>query len=364
MLKQVAEQIVLREFDQHLGRVLWADELNDDGIESPTGIIYLDPPLPVRVIPTPRYKILNATIDGWIDPIWYVEVLRPEHPDLAEFRPTRPYIYGPSIHPRSERRESSPWKEHTEIFLKVGDACCGCGSEIRDEVSLCMRGDCPVRKAWSRVTVTFPGARLHHWYIHPNGLGWAQLATVVDSSAYIGQDAIVADQAQVRDNARIEDYAIVSGRALVEGSAKVLGRAVVHEDAKIIEQAVVEGQAQVSGEALVSDSAVIADSAHVSGHAHVFGAARAEGYAIVRGEAEMSGNSRVGGHAIVEGEARIIDRAHVYGDALIEGEAVIDGDVLVVSGVHGSGIPDEPEPEPARVDDTAFVPGAWEEDEV
>jgi len=124
---------------------------------------------------------------------------------------------------------------------------------------------------------------------HPNGGGRVEHRGNVDTTAWIGPNAIVRGSAQVRGEARVEDFALVE------------------EDAIVRDRAVVRGHAWVRGQSVVE------------------GEARVEDYATVQTDARLSGRARAGEGILAEATA---------GDlALLEGlggvKGVVSGNVLV-----------------------------------
>ena len=91
------------------------------------------------------------------------------------------------------------------------------------------------------------------WSQHPNGGGWIHKLARVDSTAFVGSDAIV--WGKVSGEARVSGHAEVSGKAWVYDNARVSGEARVYGHAEVSGEARVSGHAEVSGEARVYSDA-------------------------------------------------------------------------------------------------------------
>ena len=85
------------------------------------------------------------------------------------------------------------------------------------------------------------------WSQRPNGGGWIHKLARVDSTAFVGSDAIVWG--------KVSGEAWVSGEARVYGHAEVSGEARVYDNARVYGEAWVYGHAEVSGKARVYDNA-------------------------------------------------------------------------------------------------------------
>lgn len=89
------------------------------------------------------------------------------------------------------------------------------------------------------------------FHIHINGGGLIEDTASVESSVYVGPDAIVCDRAWVSGNARVYESAQVSGSAWVKDDARVSGEARVGDKARIADNAQIYGDAQVFGNAWI-----------------------------------------------------------------------------------------------------------------
>jgi hypothetical protein len=65
--------------------------------------------------------------------------------------------------------------------------------------------------------------KITNWKQHPNGLGWVHISATVETTAFIGADAIV--WGKVYGNAQVSGDARVYGNAWVYGDARVYGDA-------------------------------------------------------------------------------------------------------------------------------------------
>src|ERR1035437_4274070 len=97
---------------------------------------------------------------------------------------------------------------------------------------------------------------------HGIGGGWVAATAQVDSTVYVGEDAVVFGRAELMGNARVEDHACVFGTAFV------------CENARITDYASVSGHAYVAGHAVISFKARVFGKANVDGYAKVGGTDR------------------------------------------------------------------------------------------
>ena len=81
------------------------------------------------------------------------------------------------------------------------------------------------------------GENAANWSQHSNGDGWINKTAKVDTSVYVGSNAIVwgmvSGDAQVFGNARVYGDAQVFGNAWIYGNARVYGHAQVYGDAQV-----------------------------------------------------------------------------------------------------------------------------------
>ena len=162
---------------------------------------------------------------------------------------------------------------------------------------------------------------------HGNGGGFVEGTATVDSTAYVGVDAVVCGTAKVKGNARVFGNAQITGNAevkdnvLVYDSAKIGGNAVIKDNAKVYDNSEVKGSAVISDNAKVYKMATVSDTAQVYGNAKVYGialvynSAEVYGSAKVYGNAEVKGSGKVYGNARIHGQAQIYENARVYENA-------------------------------------------------
>lgn len=100
-----AEVKARTDYLRHLGCVLLADEI--DGYRDDYSFTEsLDPPAIVRVCKTDEQSIIRWMDDGWIDPVWDVELIVP-HRQLANARSF--WVYGTSYNANGST-EPSRWR--------------------------------------------------------------------------------------------------------------------------------------------------------------------------------------------------------------------------------------------------------------
>ena len=162
-------------------------------------------------------------------------------------------------------------------------------------------------------------------HMNPDGTegGWVTVTAEVDSTCYIGIDAMVYDNARVYGYARVYDKALVSGNAQVSGNALVTGNARIFDNARVF------GNAQIYGNARVFGDAQVAGFAQVFGNAWVFGDAFVFENAWVFENALVYGNARVYDKAQVYGNARVFEDAQIYGIARVLDNIWVSGNTLV-----------------------------------
>ena len=117
------------------------------------------------------------------------------------------------------------------------------------------------------------------WHHHTNGNGWVKDSATVNSTAYVGPNALVYDTAQVRGYARIEDYAQVLTTSQVRDNAIVSGHAVIKDQAQIYGYAKIRDWATVDGNAQIYENARVIEHAYVGQHVTYFGNAIIKGCA-------------------------------------------------------------------------------------
>ena len=145
--------------------------------------------------------------------------------------------------------------------------------------------------------VVYPVPNVTHTH-HPNGGGLVQSGATVDSTAYVGPNAMVLDSAQVRGYARIEDYAVVKNSAQVRDNAVVSGHAVVQDTAQVYGNAKVRDWARVFGNAKVYENAKVIEHANFGDSGNV-----AYGSAIIKGTTYVYSPSTFSGCLIMEGDS-------------------------------------------------------------
>ena len=134
---------------------------------------------------------------------------------------------------------------------------------------------------------------------HPNGGGWVAYGATVDSTAWVGPEAMVLEEAKVLGRARIE------GRAVAMGTSTVRDQAVLRGAARTWGDAVVRDRAVVAGHAVVCAGEIL-ESALVDGYATVdVAGSRVGGSAHLGGTAFLTGSVDLGGTAVVTGDAEL-----------------------------------------------------------
>lgn len=152
---------------------------------------------------------------------------------------------------------------------------------------------------------------------HPNGGGWVADTATVDSTAYVGPNAMVFDYAKVfhcavvTGNAKVFDNTMIYGAASIYGNASVFDNAMIYGSAKVFGNASIYGDARVFGNARIYDNAIVFANAEVFDYAYIYG------------------NARIYGNAAVFGNASVFDRVEVFDYARIHGDAVIRGAINV-----------------------------------
>ncbi len=148
--------------------------------------------------------------------------------------------------------------------------------------------------------------------LHSNGGGFVASTAKVDSTAFVGPDALVLEKARVSGNAKISEHAAIFGDARVFGEAQVSGKTRVAGDATVYGKAKVSGDTVISGKTRISE-----DNTQISGKARVYGnATYGYGYYVPR-----TGK-------ILERKVQVSERAEKDqppGKTLIYGNAVISG---------------------------------------
>ncbi|MEI6605089.1 MAG: YDG domain-containing protein [Verrucomicrobiota bacterium] len=123
----------------------------------------------------------------------------------------------------------------------------------------------------------------------------------VDSTAYVGPNAMVLDSAQVLGNAKVMDYAVVRGNAQVRETAEVSGYALVQDSAQIYGHAKVRDWAEVYNNCTVYGNGKVIEHGYVGDHGNI----NVSGSSVVKGSAYMwttSPSSELSGCLISDGD--------------------------------------------------------------
>lgn len=131
---------------------------------------------------------------------------------------------------------------------------------------------------------------------HPNGGGLVSSNAQVDTSVYVGPNAMVLGASKVTGNVKILDYAVVQDNATVSDNAVISGYAIVAENA------VVSGNARVDDTAMVMGKANVGDNAKVIESACVYGEYKISDYGIAKGNAFCMANGSISGQGVVDGD--------------------------------------------------------------
>ena len=130
----------------------------------------------------------------------------------------------------------------------------------------------------------------------------------VDSSVYVGPDAMVLGSAVLKGNVRVEDHAIVANQVTASDNVVVCGHAIVDGGGWVYDDGWKEGTVTLSGNDVIGDSAGGCNSCKVSGNAKVLQ------------KAYLADAVTIGDDAVAKG------MAYVYGTASYTGTAILDGD--------------------------------------
>lgn len=188
-----------------------------------------------------------------------------------------------------------------------------CNAFHKDDVSTYKNGDERRRYPYE---VTVNGADIDYsiryqkgrGHAHPNGGGWVADSAKVDSSVYVGPDAMVLGNAVLKGNVRVEDHAIVANQVTASDNAIICGHAIVDGGGWVYDNGWKSGTVTLSGNAVIGDSAVVFNSCKVSGNAKVLQ------------KAYLADAVTIGDDAVAKG------MAYVYGTASYTGTAILDGD--------------------------------------
>ena len=144
---------------------------------------------------------------------------------------------------------------------------------------------------------------------HPNGGGFVASTAKVDSSVYVGPDAMVLGNAVLKGNVRVEDRAVVNGDVTASDDVVISGHAVVDGGGWIyVNNQWQQGKVTMSGHAQVSDGAVVS------------GGVTLNDYAKVSQKAFVTDGVTLSDNAVAKG------MTYAYGAGSYSGEVILDGD--------------------------------------
>jgi carbonic anhydrase/acetyltransferase-like protein (isoleucine patch superfamily) len=144
---------------------------------------------------------------------------------------------------------------------------------------------------------------------HPNGGGFVASTAKVDSSVYVGPDAMVLGNAVLKGNVRVEDKAVVNGDVTASDNVVISGHAVVDGGGWIY----INNQWQM-GKVTLSDNVQVGDGAVVSGGVTLKDNAKVFQKAFVTDGVTLSEN------AVAKG------MTYAYGAGDYSGQIILDGD--------------------------------------
>lgn len=145
-------------------------------------------------------------------------------------------------------------------------------------------------------------------HTHSNGGGWVSDSASVDSSVYVGPNAMVLGSAKLTGNVRVEDYAVVANSVTAQDNVVISGHAIVDGGGFVYDNGWKYGSVVLSGNAVISGSSVVTNSCSVSGNAKV------------QQKAYISEAVKLTDNAVAKG------MTYVYGSSTYSGSAILDGD--------------------------------------
>jgi carbonic anhydrase/acetyltransferase-like protein (isoleucine patch superfamily) len=147
-----------------------------------------------------------------------------------------------------------------------------------------------------------------HRHMNPDGSlgGWVAETAHVDSTCYIGYNALVYGCANVFKNSAVYNFSKVCGNAWVLDNSGVFDRAVVSQNARISCGSRIYGSALIAGDVRVFNRAKVSQRISALENVVICDGAEVNGDAKVSGDAFISGfNTRIEGKAKIKGKSKI-----------------------------------------------------------